>query len=235
MFDSSVILVAECDERSRQFLAAQLAADGADVYVAEDTAQARARAATHEPRLLVLGGLGAPPLALAFLRELRAGDGLHGQPDPSVRVVVVLDDEHDLAILRAFDAGADDVVGRAVSYAVMRARVRALLQRERPSHPPARRRVGALELDSAAREVRLRGQLVDLSAKEFALLSMLIEEPTRVFTKGDCGFSVGAWMARSGGVSCSSPAATTAMPGSGHCWIIQRSVTLTTGHVLESL
>lgn len=58
MFDSSVILVAECDERSRQFLAAQLAADGADVYLAEDTAQARARAATPEPQLVLLGCLG---------------------------------------------------------------------------------------------------------------------------------------------------------------------------------
>jgi DNA-binding response OmpR family regulator len=33
--------------------------------------------------------------------------------------------------------------------------------------------------------VRLRGKLVDLSAKEFALLSTLIEEPTRVFTKAE--------------------------------------------------
>jgi DNA-binding response OmpR family regulator len=58
-----------------------------------------------------------------------------------VRVVVVLD-EQDLAILRAFDAGADD-------------------------------------------EVRLRGTLVNLSAKAFALLSTSIEEPTRVFTKAE--------------------------------------------------
>jgi DNA-binding response OmpR family regulator len=185
MFDSSVILVAEHDERSRQFLAAQLAADGADVYLAEDTAQARARAATHEPQLVLLGCLGAPPQALAFLRHLRAGDGLHGEPHPDLRVLVVVDDGHDLAVLRAFDAGADDVVGRTASYAVLRARARALLHRERASRAPARHRIGALELDSAAREVRLRGQLIDLSAKEFALLSALIAEPTRVFTKAE--------------------------------------------------
>jgi DNA-binding winged helix-turn-helix (wHTH) protein len=44
-------------------------------------------------------------------------------------------------------------------------------------------RVGELEIDPASREVRLRGAPVALSQKEFALLSALAAEPTRVFTK----------------------------------------------------
>ena len=43
--------------------------------------------------------------------------------------------------------------------------------------------VGALELDPAARDVRLRGRPVALSQKEFALLRALMAEPTRVLTK----------------------------------------------------
>ena len=46
-----------------------------------------------------------------------------------------------------------------------------------------RLRVGELELDPAAREVRLRGRRIDLSQKEFALLRALAAEPTRVLTK----------------------------------------------------
>src|SRR5919206_601727 len=50
----------------------------------------------------------------------------------------------------------------------------------RPVH-----RVRALEVDTAAREVRVAGAVVELSAKEFALLTALAAEPTRVFTKDE--------------------------------------------------
>ncbi len=46
-----------------------------------------------------------------------------------------------------------------------------------------RMRIGPLEIDPPTREVTLRGQRVDLSQKEFALLRALAAEPTRVFTK----------------------------------------------------
>ena len=48
-----------------------------------------------------------------------------------------------------------------------------------------RLRVGELEIDPVAREVRLRGVRVTLSQKEFALLRQLAAEPTRVFTKAE--------------------------------------------------
>jgi DNA-binding response OmpR family regulator len=46
-----------------------------------------------------------------------------------------------------------------------------------------RLRVGAVELDPSSREVRVRGERVQLSQKEFALLRALASQPTRVFTK----------------------------------------------------
>ncbi|MGH2941460.1 MAG: response regulator transcription factor [Solirubrobacteraceae bacterium] len=184
-------MVAERDARLRGFLAAQLVADGAEVHVAEDVAGARARAAAHCPDVMVLGGLEGPAATMQLLRHLRVGDGsVRG-----LRVLVVLDEEHDLVVLRAFDAGADDVVGRAVSYPVLRARVRALLGRGHAAESV--RRVGVLEVRPASREVRLRGSLVELSAKEFALLSALVAEPTRVFAKQELLREV--WAFRSAG------------------------------------
>jgi DNA-binding response OmpR family regulator len=50
---------------------------------------------------------------------------------------------------------------------------------------PARLRVGDLEVDSAARVVRLRGAPITLSQKEFALVRALASDPTRVFTKDE--------------------------------------------------
>lgn len=45
--------------------------------------------------------------------------------------------------------------------------------------------MGPLVIDPPAREVRLRGRLVELSAKEFALLRALAVEPARVLTKDE--------------------------------------------------
>jgi DNA-binding response OmpR family regulator len=46
-----------------------------------------------------------------------------------------------------------------------------------------RLRVGPLEIEPLSRQVRLDGELLHLSKKEFALLRALAEDPTRVFTR----------------------------------------------------
>ena len=73
--------------------------------------------------------------------------------------------------------------GKPFSYGELRLRIAALLRRTRERRGRGRLSVGALELDPAAREVRLRGRRIDLSQKEFSLLRALMVEPTRVMTK----------------------------------------------------
>ena len=87
--------------------------------------------------------------------------------------------------VRSFERGADDFVAKPFSYGELRLRVAAVLRRaaERPGEGLLR--VGELELDPLAREVRLRGARVALASKEFALLRALAAEPTRVFTKAE--------------------------------------------------
>ncbi|MGH2949600.1 MAG: winged helix-turn-helix domain-containing protein, partial [Solirubrobacteraceae bacterium] len=68
-------------------------------------------------------------------------------------------------------------------YPELRLRLNAVLRRTRERRGRGRLRVGELELDPAAREVRLRGRRIALSQKEFALLRALAVEPTRVWTK----------------------------------------------------
>jgi signal transduction histidine kinase len=77
------------------------------------------------------------------------------------------------------------VEGKPFSYPELRARVEALLRRADVRRRPGRLRVGELEVDAAARVVRLRGTTVELSQKEFALLRTLASDPTRVFTKDE--------------------------------------------------
>src|SRR5262249_55023575 len=74
-------------------------------------------------------------------------------------------------------------VGRPCAYGWLRLRIAAVLRRTRDRRQRGRLRVGALVVDPAAREARLRGTVVELAAKEFALLRTLAAAPTHVFTK----------------------------------------------------
>ena len=82
-------------------------------------------------------------------------------------------------------ASANGAIGKPFAYGELRLRVAALLRRTTERRGSGRLRVGALAIDPASREVRLRGAPVSLSQKEFALLRALAVEPTRVFTKDE--------------------------------------------------
>lgn len=185
MFDSAVILVAEADDELRSFIAGELEADAARVLSASFPAQALARAAAHRPHAMVLGDLGTIGAAVEAIRAVRRGGGAGNEPAADLRILTLVDEADELAVLRAFHAGADDVADRAVAYPVLRARLMVLLDRAggRACQPSAR--VGPLDVSLATRQVWLRDEPVELSGKEFALLSMLASEPARVFTRAE--------------------------------------------------
>ena len=186
MTDSrSTILIADADQPTLELLSTQLAADAYDVLTARCPAEVRARATRGAPALLLLGDFERLGESIALLREIRGGDGRHGQLDPAPPVVVLSGDRGELAVLRSFDAGADDHLAKPFSYAELRARICAVLRRVDRPRPSILRRVGALTIDRATREVRLRDRPIALSNMEFALLDALCEEPSRVYTKAE--------------------------------------------------
>jgi DNA-binding response OmpR family regulator len=86
--------------------------------------------------------------------------------------------------VHAFRRGCDDYVGRPFDYAELVERIRAVVRRARPPRHEATV-VGSLRLDRSTRDVSVRGERVVLSAKEFAFLLRLSDEPDRVFTKAE--------------------------------------------------
>jgi DNA-binding response OmpR family regulator len=72
--------------------------------------------------------------------------------------------------VEGLDTGADDYLTKPFSFAVLLARLRALIRRGAGARP-ATLSVGDLTLDPAAREVRRGAAAIDLTTREFAVLS----------------------------------------------------------------
>src|SRR5207253_8775624 len=84
--------------------------------------------------------------------------------------------------VRGLDSGADDYLVKPFALAELHARLRSLARRGRPERPSVLE-VGDLHLDPARREVRRGDVQIDLSAKEFALLEMLMRRPGEVLSR----------------------------------------------------
>lgn len=90
----------------------------------------------------------------------------------------------ELDRILALQAGADDCVVTSCSSREMTARIKAVLRRTNPQPEPTRSIVlDPLRIDGRTREVRLRGEPVSLTAKEFELLHILAANPEAVLSR----------------------------------------------------
>lgn len=183
--DASTILVVEDDDVTRAFLADNLSADGYDLLVADCARDARHLLERKFPDLALVD-LNLPDASgFDLLRHVRTADGVATRIDPDLPLLVLTGRSSELDRVRGFDRGADDYLCKPFSYPELRGRISALLRRCDRRAGRGRLRAGALEIDPPSRDVRLHGQRLMLSQKEFALLRTLASEPTRVFTKDE--------------------------------------------------
>ncbi len=135
-------------------------------------AAAATEALAGEPYDLVLLDLGLPDRSgLDVLRRLRRGGD-------RVPVLIVTAQDAVGSRVEGLDAGADDYLVKPFDLDELAARIRAL-QRRAAGRAETLLEHGPLRLDAASHQVTLRGEPVSLSAREFALLEVLLERPGR--------------------------------------------------------
>ncbi len=140
---------------------------------APDWPAALRQAAEARSRVLIVAARLAGTDVLARLAEPREA-GVLG-------VIVLTESQEEIAL--ALDAGADDCVSEGTIDRDLAPRIRALIRRVAPRLQQLD--FGDLVIDIAAREVRVRDTVIELTSREFQLLAFLASEPRTVFTRAE--------------------------------------------------
>jgi DNA-binding response OmpR family regulator len=177
------VLVVEDDAATVEFLLDNLRADGYRAASASGVGEGLRAIEVRQPDLVLLDLLLDDGNGLELLDRLRDADGLASRLDPELPVIVLSGRTAETDRVRGFARGCDDYLSKPFSYPELHARMRAVLRRSSDRSRRGLIRVGPLVIDPITRRVRLDGQPVHLSVKEFSLLQALAANPTAVVPK----------------------------------------------------
>ncbi len=169
------LLVVEDERKVADFVARGLRAERYAVDVAYDGTSGWDMAASCQYDLIILD-LMLPGLSGGdLLRRVRKA-----KSDAPVLILTARDSTAHK--VEHFEAGADDYLTKPFAFAELLVRVKALLRRGTVNHASVLR-VGDLELDRLAQQVKRAGKKIELTSKEYALLEYLAANAGRVLSR----------------------------------------------------
>ena len=176
------ILVVDDEQVLVKGIKYNLEKEGYQVATAYDGAAAVEQARTGEFDLIILD------LMMPVLSGTEACMQIREFSD--VPVIMLTARGEDADKLMGFACGADDYVTKPFNILELKARVRALLKRSAPRQSPQAATndadlltVGDLRLDSSQRVAIREGKIIDLTAKEYDLIELLMRNPGRVYSR----------------------------------------------------
>lgn len=173
------ILIIEDEPRVASFIREGLEEKDYETFVAYDGITGEKAALEEAFDLIVLDLILPGKGGIEVCRSVKAA-----RPDIPVLMLTALSTTLDK--VAGFDAGADDYLVKPFDFPELLARIKSLLKRSRSaSHQPESLRVADLELD-LMRKVAIRGgKVIELTAKEFALLEYFMRNTGRVVSRAD--------------------------------------------------
>jgi len=172
--NSAVILVIDDESQIRKLLEITLNSNGYRVIFAINAKEGIALAANHPPDLILLD-LGLPDddgqNVLVSLREWFC--------NPVIILTVKSAEEE---IVKALDNGANDYLTKPFRTQELLARIRTALRSTPEVQSPPIVSFEAITVDMASRIVKVKGEIIKLTATEYSLLLLLIKNEGRVLT-----------------------------------------------------
>ncbi len=173
-----VVLIVEDEPPQAEMLRYNLEQDNYHVLQASNGELALRIAEDEMPDLILLDWMLPGMSGIDVCRSLR------GHPELAHIPVIMLTargEEEDK--VKGLDTGADDYLVKPYLPSELLARARALLRRSQPSLSKDRLVNGDLEIDTRAHKVFRAGRQIHLGPKEYRLLCVLAEQPSRVFSR----------------------------------------------------
>ena len=170
------ILVVEDDKQIAELIRDFLEAEGFRVRLAGSGRETSEQLRRGGLDLVLLDVMLPDESGFEICRRLRR--------DSTVPVLFLSARDGDADKIRGLGLGGDDYIVKSATPAEVVARVKAVLRRAAPAARGLQtRRFGELEVDLAAHEARCEGRKIELTAREFGLLSVLVEHPRQVFSR----------------------------------------------------
>lgn len=170
------ILVVDDQQDMRDLVTATMEAEGYAVKVAANAMEAFEQLGSETFDLIVLDVMMPTITGLEVLDHIRRTDST-----PVILLTSLGAEENKVRGLRL---GADDYLTKPFSPKELAARVEAILRRTgAAAHAAEQLEFGALRIDLRSRRVHVGSTEVDMTAKEFDLLTFLASRPGRVFTR----------------------------------------------------
>ncbi len=170
------ILVVDDEDLLVKGIRFNLQNDGYEVVTGTNGLQAVELARDPQVRLIVLDVMMPEMDGLEACRRIREFS--------DVPVIMLTARTEDMDKLIGFDHGADDYLTKPFNILELKARIRALLRRTGGSEAKKDRlTIGPFTLDRGERNVYRDGRAVDLTAREFDLVELLMSHPNRVYSR----------------------------------------------------
>ena len=169
------ILLIEDEARAAEYLRQGLSESGYAVDVASNGADGLHAAITGDHDLVILD------VMLPGVDGFAVLSGLRSAKQTPVLMLTARGQMNDK--VRGFDLGADDYLVKPFQFPELQARVRALLKRGRPAPVETALALADLEVDAVRHRATRSGQRIDLTAREFALLVLLVRRAGEVLSR----------------------------------------------------
>ena len=163
------------DERSIvDFLRLGLQYEGFQVQTAPDGQAALRLISEFKPHVVVLD------VMMPKLDGLAVAEAIRGNKDTGVIILSARDEVADR--IKGLEVGADDYLVKPFDFGELLARIRAVMRRRNPGAGPELQ-VQDIVMNESSREVHRAGRPIELSAREFDLLRLLMMHPNQVLPR----------------------------------------------------
>ena len=173
-----MIYLLEDDTNIRSFVLYALRSSGFEAEGFELPSQFRAAVEAHKPSLAILDIMLPEEDGISVLRRLRQDRETRDMP---VIMLTAKSTEYDKVM--GLDAGADDYMTKPFGAMELVARVKALLRRVQPQEDGREYNIGALYLNPDKHIIKVNGEDVILTLKEFQLLCYLAKNQGMVMSR----------------------------------------------------